>query len=110
MTLFQRLKNHDWHYAYSDDHKAWKRGRQRQEELKRDLKGMNCPFNLAEIRMTATSMILEDFAEEGDTGYYYRNPRKYKNVAGVLKTSLIERARANEIKSWFEANEDLDRS
>ena len=110
MTLFQRLANHDWHFEYSDDHRVWKRGREKQQELKRDLKGMNCPFNLAEIRMAATGMILEDFAQDGDTGYYYRSPRKYKNVAGVLKTSLIERARANEIKRWFDANEGQVRS
>jgi len=101
MSLFQRLKNHDWFYGYSDDHRVWRRGRQRQKELARDLEGMNCPYNLAEIRMTVQDMILEDFAEEGDSGYWYRQPRKHKNVAGVLKTSLIERARANEITRWF---------
>ena len=106
MTLFQRLKNHDWYYGYSDDHRVWQRGRQRQQELIRDLEGMGCPYTLSEIRMTVLDMIAEDFAEEGDTGYWYRQPRKYKNVAGVLRTSLIERARADEITRWFEENEN----
>ncbi len=36
MTLEQykaELAKHDWYYAYSDDHREWKRGHERQKAL-----------------------------------------------------------------------------
>lgn len=29
----QMLKNHDWYYMYSDDHRYWTKGRQERAEI-----------------------------------------------------------------------------
>ena len=98
-TLLEKLRRHDWFYGYADDHRAWKRGAQRHRELQAELARLNCPFGLGEVRMAAQNMILEDFAEESP-GQWYRQPRKYKNVAPTARDGLIERARAEEIVAW----------
>ena len=30
---FNRLRNHDWYYDYSDDHSVWKRGNESRDRL-----------------------------------------------------------------------------
>lgn len=34
-TLETLLKQHDWYYHYSDDHRVWKRGKAQSEEIQR---------------------------------------------------------------------------
>ena len=34
-TLETLLKQHDWYYQYSDDHRMWKRGKAEAEEIRR---------------------------------------------------------------------------
>ena len=106
MTLLERLTNHDWYYEYSDDHTVWRRGREKSQEIERDLKGMGCPYSISDVRMTVQSMILEDFSQEGNTGYWYRKTNRSPYITGTLKTSLIERARAQKIRQWFAENEN----
>jgi hypothetical protein len=36
-TLEKLLKTHDWTYQYSDDHRAWKRGNEQAEEIRRQM-------------------------------------------------------------------------
>jgi hypothetical protein len=108
MTLLDRLLGHDWFHEHSDDHRVWQRGRSQQAEITRDLKGMNCPFSLTEVRMTCQNMILEDFKQAADSDWWYREPLKNEYMAGVLRTGLIERARAQEIKQWFAENENVE--
>ena len=100
-TLLERLRNHDWFYGYADDHRAWKRGRASMLSLKSELASLDCQYDMGDIRRAVTGMIREDFAPD-DTGYWYRQPRKYKNVAGVKEEDLIDRSRAQEIVSWLD--------
>jgi len=99
-TLLERLRNHDWFYGYADDHRSWKRGRTRMMELKAELKSLECPYDMGDIRKAVTGMIREDFAPD-DSGYWYKQPRKYKNIAGVKEADLIDRSRAEEIVLWL---------
>ncbi len=99
-TLLERLKNHDWFYAYSDDHRVWKKGREKEKLLQEDMKNRECPYPLGDVRMTVQNMILEDFVEE-EPDRWYRHPRKYKNVAPTQRHGLIERVRAEEILAWI---------
>lgn len=34
-TLETLLKQHDWYYQYSDDHRVWQRGQAHAEEIRR---------------------------------------------------------------------------
>tara|TARA_Y100000385_G_scaffold287967_1_gene353413 strand:- start:1688 stop:1891 length:204 start_codon:yes stop_codon:yes gene_type:complete len=36
-TLEQLLKKHDWYFDYSDDHRAWQRGRDQRDEIRRQM-------------------------------------------------------------------------
>ncbi len=36
-TLESLLKTHDWYYQYSDDHRVWTKGRERADEIQRQL-------------------------------------------------------------------------
>ncbi len=103
--LYQRLANHDWYYEYSDDSRVWRRGRQREQALQRELEEARCPYPMHEIRMTVHKMIFEQFELDED-GKYYRQPRQ-KWVAGARAQDLITQARADEIENWlFKADED----
>jgi hypothetical protein len=106
-TLLERLRNHDWFYAYSDDHRVWKRGCQALKSLSVDLRQLDCPYDIGDIRMTVQNMILEDFVEE-EPNRWYRTPRKYKNVAPTQRHGLIERARAEEILEWITSQKKDD--
>ena len=102
-TLLERLQSHDWFYGYADDHRVWKKGVAAQRQLVEDLTRIQCPYDLQEIRKAVQDMVVEDFAEEGDHGYWYRQPRLYENVAGVRFEDLITSERRDEIIAWFKA-------
>jgi hypothetical protein len=36
-TLETLLKTHDWTYNYSDDHRAWKKGNEQSDEIRRQM-------------------------------------------------------------------------
>lgn len=36
-TLETLLKTHDWTYNYSDDHRAWKKGNEQADEIRRQM-------------------------------------------------------------------------
>ena len=103
-TLLTQLARHDWFYEYSDDHRVWKRGHLRHKELVDELNRAECPYNIAEVRMSVQEMILEDFVEE-EPGKWYRHPRKYKAVAPTRRENLIERSRAEEVIAWIRAQD-----
>jgi len=104
-TLLERLRNHDWFYAYSDDHRVWKRGEQRTKELYSELVKRECPYNMGDIRMTVQKMILEDFTEV-ETNRWSRDPEKTRYVAPAQRSELIERSRAEEVLRWIDSNEN----
>ena len=103
-NLMKILKNFDWWYAYSDDHRVWQRGRKAEFELKNRLAALNCPYTISELRMATSEMVVEDF-EEDENGYWYRQPRKYKNVAGVRREDLMHRADQVQVLAWVEIQE-----
>ena len=103
-TLLETLRNHDWYYMYSDDHRVWDRGRVRHLELRKRVERLNCPWTLDELRRAVQEMIFEDFAEE-EPGKWYRQPRKYKNIAPTQRDELMHRADQVQILAWIE-NQD----
>lgn len=36
-TLEKILQTHDWYFDYSDDHRAWQRGRDQRDEIRRQM-------------------------------------------------------------------------
>ena len=99
-TLLERLTNHDWYHAYSDDHRVWKRGEQRTKELYNELVKLECPYNMGDIRMTVHKMILDDFTEV-EPNRWYRDPERARLVAPAQRTELIERSQAEKILGWL---------
>tara|TARA_R110001583_G_scaffold31091_1_gene106797 strand:+ start:3141 stop:3461 length:321 start_codon:yes stop_codon:yes gene_type:complete len=102
-TLLERLKSFDWFYGYSDDHRVWKRGTAGMARLVSELKSLDCPYEMGDIRMAVTGMVREDFAPD-ELGWWYRQPQIYKNVAGVREDKLIDRSRAEEITGWIDSH------
>lgn len=96
----KKIKSHDWYYGYSDDHRAWTRGRDAAQVLRVAHKDLQCPYDLNELERWAHNMVLEDFAEE-TPGEWYRQPRKYKCVAPTKRSGLITQARYDEISQWM---------
>ena len=37
ITLEELVRKHDWYFDYSDDHSVWKRGRDVQDEIRRQM-------------------------------------------------------------------------
>ena len=104
-SLLERLTNHDWYYAYSDDHRVWKRGDQRHKDLYNELVKRECPYNMGDIRMTVHKMILEDFTER-EPNRWFRDPENGRSSSPVMRRDLIERERAEEILRWIDSNEN----
>ena len=100
-TLFERLTRHDWYYAYSDDHRVWKAGLSEEKKLRGLVADLRCPYTLAQLRMAVQNMVVEDFAEESPDSWY-RQPKKYANMAPVRRSELIHRADQVQILAWIE--------
>lgn len=94
------LRNHDWYYAYSDDHRVWTKGREAQQKLLSTHQELECPYSLADLRGWAHNMILEQFAEESP-GEWYRQPRVYKSIAPTSRQDLMTQALHDEISVWL---------
>ena len=103
-SLLERLRNHDWFYAYSDDHRVWKKGREKEKLLQEDMKNRECPYPLGDVRMAVQSMILEDFTER-EPNRWFRDPENSRYFAPAMRRDLIERERAEEILEWISLNE-----
>ena len=102
-SLMEQLRNHDWYYSYSDDHRVWKRGQANAKRLQALLADFRCPYSMNDLRKAVQEMVFEDFVEED--GYWYRQPRKYKNVAGTRREDLMYRADQVQILAWIEAQD-----
>lgn len=103
-TLLEMLRNHDWYYHYSDDHRVWKRGQERHRNLMLTVESLECPHNLAELRRAVQEFVLEDFIED-EPGKWYRKSREYKNVAPTSRKELMHRADQVQIMAWIEAQD-----
>jgi hypothetical protein len=112
-TLYERLRNFDWYYGYSDDNRVWRKGRLRLQELSRDLEGMECPYSLTELRQVVHEQV-EDLYEWFDTdedlprtrpgGFYKPELRlKYASIAPTSEDDMIARKRYSEIADWITA-------
>lgn len=101
MIFGTKLQNHDWYYAYSDDHRYWTAGRNQRQELNALHKSLECPYDFADLSKWAHNMILEQFAEEGPDAWY-RQPRQYQSVAPCKRSELLTENEWNDIQSWFE--------
>lgn len=95
-----KLKNHDWYYAYSDDHSVWKRGQAASARLRAACEELDCPFDMGLLQKWAFKMIVEEFAEEAP-GKWYRQPRIYKSIAPTKFEDLITQAQHDEITQWM---------
>ena len=95
-----KLKNHDWYYGYSDDHRVWTRGRDAAGRLRRAHEALDCPFDMGLLQKWAFNSIVEQFAEE-EPGKWYRQPRKYKSIAPTKFEDLITQAQHDEITQWM---------
>jgi len=94
------LKSHDWYYAYSDDHRYWTRGTAQRRELNTLHKQLDCPFSLVELQAWTSNMIVEQFTEDANGGWY-REPRKYKSVAPTTRGHLILQSQWDDIEAWI---------
>ena len=97
-----KLKQHDWYYGYSDDHRYWTRGRDQAAVLRVAHKELDCPWDMGTLQKWAFKMIVEEFAEEvPGSNEWFRQPRKYKCVAPVKHEELITQAQHDEITNWM---------
>jgi len=101
MSLYSQLKNHDWYYGYSDDHRVWKRGLTAQNKLTATLQHLNCPYGISDLRKAVQEMVVEEFVEE-NPDCWYRYPRKSRNIAPVKREDLLHRADQVQILAWIE--------
>jgi hypothetical protein len=101
-SLYLQLKGHDWYYGYSDDHRMWKRGRERQQHLEALVKKLGSPFPLNELRMAVQEMVVEDF-EEQSPGNWYPKGNTYKNIAPTKRSGLMHRADQVQVLAWIES-------
>jgi len=96
----KQLLSHDWYYSYSDDPSYWRRGVEELSSLKCLHKELVCPFSLVQLRMWATGMVVEKFAEE-EPGRWFMQPRG-EYAASVTRQELIPQFLVREIDKWVD--------
>jgi len=104
----QKLRQHDWYYGYSDDHRVWTRGRNQMKLLRESHDFLSCPFEMSLLEKWAHNMILENFVEE-NPGEWFRKGRKYKCVAPTKREGLITQAQHDEITQWMALGATADK-
>ena len=102
-TMIERLRNFDWYYMMSDDSRVWRRGKDRMATLSNDLKDLNCPYGMGELRRVAHEQV-EDLYEKFENGNYYKPELKAKwsSIAPTDPKDMISREKYEEIISWLE--------
>tara|TARA_B100000674_G_C37680392_1_gene841253 strand:+ start:453 stop:803 length:351 start_codon:yes stop_codon:yes gene_type:complete len=95
-----KLRQHDWYYGYSDDHRVWTRGRNQMQVLRTAHEDLECPFDMKLLEKWAHKMIVENFKEE-EPGKWYPNPRKYSCIAPTPREGLITQAQHDEVTQWM---------
>ena len=95
-----KLRQHDWYYGYSDDHRVWTRGRNQMQVLRTAHEDLECPFDMKLLEKRAHKMIVENFKEE-EPGKWYPNPRKYSCIAPTPREGLITQAQHDEVTQWM---------
>ena len=103
-NLMEQLRNHDWYYAYSDDHRVWTRGEQENKRLRALLADFQCPYEMSKLRMAVHNMVVEDYVEE-KPGRWFRQGNKYPNIAPTKRSELMHRADQVQIMAWIEAQD-----
>ena len=98
--FLEKLKAHDWYYAYSDDHRYWTAGSKQRKELLALHEALSCPYSLDILCKWAHKMVVEEFAEESPNEWY-RQPRIYKSIAPARLEDLITQNKWNEIQGWL---------
>jgi hypothetical protein len=96
----KKLRNHDWYFGYSDDHRVWKRGQEASRVLRTSHEDLDCPWDMNTLQKWSGRMIVEQFAEETPEAWY-RQPRKYQNIASASRADLITQAEYDEITQWL---------
>jgi hypothetical protein len=101
--LFEALKHHDWFYAYSDDHRVWKRGAAKNVELGNALNTQNCPFRMQDIRKAVQGMIVEEYLVDTDGTFYKQEYRdKGWNMYQPRRDEMITASERDKIIAWFD--------
>ena len=99
------LKNHDWYYEYSDDHRYYTAGREQLQELRSVHDNLQCPFPISELKKWAHDMIVGRFVEQSP-GEWYVYPLKHKNMAPVTRQDLATQDEWQAINNWLEDGEE----
>ena len=103
-TLLERLRGFDWYYGYSDDHRVWKRGKKNMASLCADLKALNCPHDISDLRRVAHEQVDDLYQCYEDGGYYKPALKtKWSCVASTKPDDMVTRLKYNEILDWIEA-------
>ncbi len=103
-TLLVRLKQFDWYYGYSDDHRVWKRGQKNMAKLREDLEKLNCPYDITDLRLVAHEQVDDLYQLFEDGGYYKPELKaKWSCIASTSPSEMVSRSKYNEILEWIEA-------
>lgn len=91
------VKAHDWGYMYSDDGGEYRRGQRSAARIHARIVHLGCPFSFAELQAWAMGLTIDKYGSP-EAGVC----RPLDGRGGpALVSSLITRARAEEIEGWF---------
>tara|TARA_Y100000310_G_scaffold306293_1_gene347295 strand:+ start:1224 stop:1538 length:315 start_codon:yes stop_codon:yes gene_type:complete len=96
------LRNHDWYYAYSDDHSYWTAGVSQARSLNIMHNQLSCPYSMVKLQSWVFKMVKDNFIEE-EPGKWYRIPRQ-KYAAPTEEKDLLTKEEHDEISEWFKKN------
>ena len=107
INLRDHLRNHDWWYGMSDDHRYWRSGETSLASLRDKIKHLEPPWDLGTLKAWALGLLRERYNRPEDakgqsSGWCY--PLE-GNGAPVRSDALITSALASEISAWMETAE-----
>lgn len=103
-SLFREmLGNHDWYYAFSDDHRVYSTGRESYYALMDAAKAINCPWPLSVMQNYINGLTITKYYQPDPTKdeWYHHTVTNTRWSMGVTKDMLLTQEEYSKIQSWF---------
>ena len=103
-SLFKdMLANHDWYYAFSDDHRVYNRGRESYYALMDAARALKCPWTLFKMQKYISGLVVTNYYQP-DTSkneWYHNSTTNTRWSIGITEDMLLSEEEYNKINSWI---------
>lgn len=98
-----KLIEHDWYYAFSDDHRAYNRGRDSYYGLMDAAKALDCPWPLRVMGDYINGKVISKYFQPDpqQDQWYHQSVTDTRWAMSLQKIDLLSQEDYIKIESWF---------